>query len=515
VNGQRLLIVGMLFLALTAPLPAAEPDSRAAEFFEKKIRPVLVEHCYACHSEEARKAGKLKGGLLLDSAAGIRKGGASGASFVPGKPADSILIKALHYEEPRMPPKAQLPDAVVVDFETWVSMGAPLPRDRETGTQVKVLDWDEARRFWAFQPPVKHPQPPVRDKRWPKKESDFFVLAELEKRDLHPVRPADKRELLRRATFDLIGLPPTPEEVEAFLRDDSPEAFARVVDRLLASPHYGERWGRYWLDVARYADDRALAVAKPFPHAFRYRDWVVQAFNQDMPYDQFLRLQLAGDLLPEPNTDPFTRLAGLGFQGLGAEYHKGNFAAQVMADELDDRVDTLTRGLLGLTVACARCHDHKYDPIPTRDYYSLTAAYQGASMSEISVATPDVAARFSAWDAERKNQEASLNQWLQERGRGIGRSSLEELSRAFLAAYRVRVLRERKQACDVDALARQEKISAFLLKRLLKQLETNGLAQAPAEVKAWLAAADRARVDASRTQVPMTFGKPRTNCKRL
>jgi hypothetical protein len=491
---QRLLVVGTLILLGTAPLAAAEPDSRAIEFFEKKIRPVLVEHCYACHSEEARKAGKLKGGLLLDSAAGIRKGGASGASFVPGKAADSILIKALRYDELRMPPRAKLADAVVADFETWVTQGAPLPSERDLAGPAKSLDWDEARRFWAFQPPVKYPHPAVHDPSWPKKDSDFFVLAELEKQGLHPVRPASKRELLRRATFDLIGLPPTPEEMDAFLADNSPEAFARVVDRLLASPHYGERWSRYWLDVARYADDRALAVAKPFPHAYRYRDWVVQAFNQDMPYDQFLRLQLAGDLMPA-TIDPVTRLSGLGFQGLGAEYHKGNFAAQVMADELDDRVDTLTRGLLGLTVACARCHDHKYDPIPTRDYYSLAAAYQGASMSEMTVATPEVAARFQAWDKERKDQEASLAQWLQERSRSLGRSGLEDLTHTLLVAQRVRVLRERKQPCDVDALARQEKLSPFLLKRVLERL--GNLAQGPVVGMAWLASADRARAEVS------------------
>jgi Protein of unknown function (DUF1553)/Protein of unknown function (DUF1549)/Planctomycete cytochrome C len=405
-----LIALSALFVLLPHPrsLPAAEPDARGIELYEAKIRPALVEHCYKCHSSQARQAKKLRGGLLLDSRADLLKGGDSGPAIVSGKPAESRLLKALrHEDELKMPPQAKLPDAVIADFATWIAMGAPTPRDGAAGPTVAAIDWTKARQFWAFQLPVKHPQPAVRNARWPRKESDFFLLAELEKRNLTPARPAGKQEWLRRATFDLIGLPPTPEEVAAFLQDDSPDAFGRVVDRLLSSPHYGERWARYWLDVARYAEDKALAIAKPSPQAFRYRDWVVQAFNTDMPYDEFLRLQLAGDLLPA-TADSFKRLAGLGFQGLGAEYHKGNFAAQVMADELDDRVDTLTRGLLGLTVACARCHDHKYDPIPTRDYYSLASAYQGSSLADIPIAPAEEVARFKTWQQEQKNQEAAL-----------------------------------------------------------------------------------------------------------
>jgi hypothetical protein len=306
-----------------------------------------------------------------------------------------------------MPQSGKLPPAVLADFETWIKIGAPDPRD---GKQVVAaeIDWTKAREFWAFQAPIKHPLPKVKNAAWVKRDIDHFVLAELEKRNLKPVGLADRRDLIRRATFDLIGLPPTPEEIDAFLKDQSPDAFAKVVDRLLASPHHGERWGRYWLDVARYAEDKALAFVALRPHAYRYRDWVVNAINSDMPYDRFVRLQLAGDLLKEPEPDHTIKLAGLGFQGLGQEYHRGSVTAQVIADELDDRVDTLTRGLLGLTVSCARCHDHKYDPVPTRDYYSLAAAYNGANLTIAPLADAKTVERFQTWDKQVKDAEAKL-----------------------------------------------------------------------------------------------------------
>jgi hypothetical protein len=401
-------MLGLLLGMLSGTRLAAQQKKPDYSFFESKIRPVLIDNCYKCHSVEAQQDKKLRGNLFLDSRAGVLKGGDNGPAIVPGQPNKSLLLKALRHEGPKMPRDKKLSDAVIADFEKWILQGAPDPRDGNTAI-VKQIDWDTARKFWSFQVPKKYPVPKVKDAAWPKREIDFFLLATMETRDLKPVRPAGKLELIRRATFDLIGLPPTPQEIEAFLKDDSPDAFAKVVDRLLASPHYGERWGRYWLDVARYAEDKALAMSQPRPHSWRYRDWVVKAYNDDMPYERFLQLQLAGDLLPEP-PDTFTRLAGLGFQGLGAEYHRGNFPAQVMADELDDRIDTLTRGLLGLTVACARCHDHKYDPIPTVDYYSLAAAYQGSNLVELPLSPPDIVKRFQDWQAEMKKKEEQLKQ---------------------------------------------------------------------------------------------------------
>ena len=406
-----LLLASFAFAAFTFPAPAQTSDAKGTEFFEAKIRPVLVEHCYKCHSEDARKNRKLKGDLLLDSKAGMLTGGATGPALVAGKPAESLLMKALRHEgDLRMPRDGKLPPAVVADFETWIKMGAPDPRDGKSTTAAKEIDWTQARQFWAFQPPVKTPLPKIKDTAWPKRDIDHFILAELEKRQLEPVGPASKRDLLRRATFGLIGLPPTPEEMDAFVKDESPEAFAKVVDRLLSSPHYGERWARYWLDVSRYAEDKALAFVNTRPHAYRYRDWVMQALNKDMPYDRFVRLQVAGDLLNDPEPDPFVKLAGLGFQGLGAEYHRGSVGAQVIADELDDRIDTLTRGLLGLTVACARCHDHKYDPIPTRDYYSLAAAYNGSNLDERPLADHDAVERYRAWEKKLKEAVAKAKQ---------------------------------------------------------------------------------------------------------
>ena len=396
-----------------APLTCRAQQPASSEqftFFEKKIRPVLVEHCYRCHSTGAAKGGKVKGGLHLDTRDGIRTGGDSGPAIVPGNPAKSRLLAAMRHESVKMPPSGKLPDAVIADFAAWIERGAPDPRDGKPLAQPANIDWQKAREFWAFHLPKAHAPPAVKNAMWPRKEIDRFILAELEKRGLEPVRVATKREWIRRATFDLIGLPPTPEDIDAFEKDKSPEAHAKVIDRLLASPHYGERWGRYWLDLARYTDDLGGTVGPVLaPTAFRYRDWVIQAFNRDIPYDQFVRLQLAGDLIPEPAKDFAERLGGLGFQGLGQRF-SGNAVGMVkkkVADELDDRVDTVTRALLGLTVSCARCHDHKFDPIPTVDYYSLAAAYNGAKLSEeIALASP---AAFKASE-EWKKQVAALTQ---------------------------------------------------------------------------------------------------------
>ncbi len=409
-----LSLASLFLLGLASSLRAQPLDAKGVEFFETKIRPILAEHCYKCHSEDARKNRNLKANLLLDTKAGMLKGGV----LVAGKPGESLLLKVLRHDgDIQMPKNGKLPAAVLNDFETWIKLGALDPRDGKTAV-VKEIDWIKARQFWAFQTPIKHLLPKVKNAAWAKRDIDHFILAELEKRNLQPVGLADKRDLIRRATFDLIGLPPTPGEIDAFLKDDSPDAFAKVVDRLLASPHHGERWGRYWLDVARYAEDKALAFVALRPHAYRYRDWVVQALNSDMPYDRFVRLQLAGDLLPSPSgrgdggegaePDLFVKLAGLGFQGLGQEYHRGSVTAQVIADELDDRIDTLSRGLLGLTIACARCHDHKYDPIPTRDYYSLAAAYNGANLTVAPLADAATVERFKTWDKKVKDAEAVL-----------------------------------------------------------------------------------------------------------
>ena len=484
----------LIALLSAAMLPTGELRAQeGVEFFEKKIRPVLIEHCYACHSAEAKKANKLKGSLLLDTPAGLAKGGDTGPSIVPGKPLESLLWKSLgHAGDIKMPPKGKLPDAVIADFERWIKIGAPAPVIQQTPANVQETDWKKAREFWAFRTPTKSPPPNVTDAGWPLREIDRFVLGGLEKHGLKPVGPAGKRELIRRASFDLTGLPPTPEEVDTFVADSSPDANARLVDRLLASPAHGERWARYWLDISRYADDKALAFVTPRPHAWRYRDWVVKALNDDMPYDRFLMLQLAGDLLNEPQTDPFVRLAGLGFQGLGAEYHRGSVAAQVMADELDDRIDTVTRGLLGLTVACARCHDHKYDPIPTRDYYSLAAAYNGSELAEKPLVTPAAFEQYKTWEKQTKEADARVALWLKDQARELGKPALLEADKYLLTAWQYRVRAKAGPKPNLNDLAKAENLQPTHLARAVQWLETTKPAGQEAPIAAWLSAAEKA-----------------------
>jgi cytochrome c553 len=376
------------------------PDAQKAEFFETKIRPVLVEQCYKCHSEDAAKEKKLRGGLKLDTKAGLLTGGDTGAALVPGKADASLLLKTMRYEgDVVMPPKGKLPDAVLRDFEKWIADGAVDPRTGEIA-RTTGLDLEKGKRFWSFQPPRDPAVPEIRNEKVElHNEIDRFVAQKWAEKGLIPAPRADKRALVRRAYFALTGLPPTPEAVDAFLKDDSPEAFAKLVDELLARPQYGEKWARHWLDVARYAEDQAHTFdVRPKNQAWRYRDWVVKAFNDDLPYDRFVKLQIAGDMLPDAPSDPFDKFAGLGYLGLGAEYYKNTAAAQAIAEELDDRVDTLTRGFLGITVACARCHDHKFDPVPTRDYYSLAGIYMGTNMSDAPLA-PE--AEVKAYDQAR------------------------------------------------------------------------------------------------------------------
>ncbi len=341
-----------------------------SDFFEKRIRPVLVERCYSCHS---RQTGKERGGLLLDSRDALRRGGDNGPTIVPGKPAESLLIKAIkHTGNLKMPKNGKLPAAVISDFERWIEIGAPDPREEKS--LAKALDWDAARKHWAYQPIRKPALPKVKNGWWDRSALDVFILAKLEEKGLTPSSPADPRTLLRRVYFDLIGLPPTYAEVQEFAAaweaSAKPQAaLEKVVDRLLASPHHGERWGRHWLDVARYADtkDGVLMYGddRVRPYAYTYRDYVIRAFNEDTPFDRFVHEQLAADQLkPEP-----WRLAAMGFLTLGRQYDNN------IHDVIDDRIDTVTRGFLGLTVSCARCHDHKYDAIPTADYYSLYGVF--------------------------------------------------------------------------------------------------------------------------------------------
>jgi hypothetical protein len=415
------IIAALLTPPLASPARAADPDAKQIEFFENKIRPILVENCYKCHTAETRSgtAGMRKGPrgeLFLDSRDGLLKGGERGPAIVPGKPDKGTLLKAMKHEGdyPMPPPgggKGKLPDAVIKDFEKWIADGAADPRT-DAGTKAATgIDIEKGKQFWSMQPPRLAAVPQIRNPKLEiRNEIDRFVHAKWDEKGLTPAPAADKRTLLRRVYLDLIGLPPTPEEVDAFLADDSPAAFAKVVEKLLASPQHGEKWARHWLDVARYAEDQAHTFGvKPKTQAWRYRDWVIAALNNDMSYDRFVKLQIAGDLLADAPADTFTKYAGLGFLGLGAEYYRdGNCGPRADADELDDKVDTLTRGFLGLTVACARCHDHKFDPIPTKDYYSLAGIYAGTKLTDHPLSTPEEFKAYTDAQANLKKAEDSL-----------------------------------------------------------------------------------------------------------
>ena len=372
------LKLGVLAIASLAAddLRAAAPSSLAElDFFEKKIRPVLVESCYECHSATSKN---IRGGLLLDSREGVLKGGDSGPAIVVGNPKKSLLITGIRHEDKdpdmAMPPKKEkLSDAVIADFEQWVAMGAPDPR---TGgpTVRTAFDPAKAAEHWAFKK-VSAPQVPnpATQKILAQNPIDHFVLETLAKNKLQLSQKTDKHTLIRRVTYDLTGLPPSPSEVEAFVSDNSPTAYERLVDRLIASPQYGERWARHWLDIARYADttgDRTVGKLRApiYSYAWTYRDYVINAFNNDLPYDRFIVEQIAADHLPETKDNPAT-LAALGFLTLGKRF-MGN-----ENDVIDDRIDVVTKGLMGLTGACARCHDHKFDPVPTKDYYSLHGVF--------------------------------------------------------------------------------------------------------------------------------------------
>jgi hypothetical protein len=364
---------------------AAEPTASGLAFFEKKIRPVLVEHCYKCHSASSEK---VKGGLLLDTREGIRKGGESGHAVVPGDLKESLLISALKHDDFEMPPKRMLPAAVVADFEKWIRDGAVDPR-RATHVVAKPdsIDIEAGRKHWAYQPLRAPAIPKVKDAAWPGNDIDRFILARLESAGLQPGADANKITLIRRLYFDLIGLPPTPKEIARFVDDKSPEAYENLVDRLLKSPRFGERWGRHWLDVVRYAESMSLR-GRLLKHAWRYRDYVIEAFNDDLPYDQFLTQQLAGDLLEASSVDAQRQnLIATTFLVMGDALLENQNKSQLDMDVVDEQLDVIGKGMLAQTITCARCHDHKFDPIPTSDYYAMAGILknvQGLKHSSVS-----------------------------------------------------------------------------------------------------------------------------------
>ena len=367
----------LIILACGLPAILCAQQDKGADFFEKQVRPVFARHCYACHSSESNP---VMGGFQLDTEAAFRKGGARGSPVDSKAPANSLLLRAVGHTDPhlRMPPMGKLPDETIATLTRWVHMGTPW------GVDSNEKAAGEPETFWAFDPPQEPALPQVRNEDWVRSPIDRFILAALEEKGLEPAPPANKRTLLRRVTFDLTGLPPTRQEIRAFLDDDSPRAFERVVDRLLTSPRYGERWGRHWLDVARYADSNGLDENLVYRYAFRYRDYVIRAFNTDKPYDQFVQEQIAGDLLPQPADleTQYERWTATGFLSLGAKMLAEDDPVKMQMDIVDEQLDTLGRAFMGLTLGCARCHDHKFDPIPTEDYYSLAGILKSSKTME-------------------------------------------------------------------------------------------------------------------------------------
>jgi hypothetical protein len=339
------------------------------DHFNEYILPIFKQHCYECHSHAA---GKAKGGLVLDSRGGWAKGGDSGPAIVPGKPDESLLIQAVRYAELEMPPSGKLPAEAVATLQRWVASGAADPRVADSATVQAGIDWEAGRKHWAFQPLRSVEVPKVKNAKWPLGDVDRFLLARLETQGLRPAADADRYTWLRRVSLDLTGLPPSVEEINAFIADGAPDAFERVVNRLLASRHFGERWGRHWLDLVGYADQIGTANDIFAEHAWRYRDYVIAAFNDDKPFDQFIREQLAGDLLPyQSPAQHAEQLVATGFLLLGDLTVVEADKAKLRIDTVDQQVDKLGRAFLGLTLGCARCHDHKFDPIAQRDYYAI------------------------------------------------------------------------------------------------------------------------------------------------
>ena len=405
-----------IFLATSLAVHAGgseEPlSSEAVEFFETKIRPLLAEACYSCHS---KKAEKLKAGLHLDSRAGVLQGGDTGPAIVPGKPDESLLIRAVRYTEEslEMPPKRKLTPAQISDLERWVAAGAPWPGD--TGEQITksgpAFDFDKFRReHWSFRP-VKKPKPPsVDNEAWIRNPIDRFILAKQEDAGLSPEPEADRRILIRRAYLDLTGLPPSPEQVEAFILATEDDPFSSLVNTLLESKHYGERWGRHWLDVARYSDGLGgFLDNRDLPNAWKYRDWVVRKFNEDLPYDEFVRQQIAGDLYD----GNFEAHIGSGFFAVGPTYRgdggDAEATAQAKAETLSDRVDTFSRAFLGLTAACARCHDHKFDPITMSDYYAIAGIFNNSNITDVPLAPKEEIEKYQAAQKAFKDHEKRVN----------------------------------------------------------------------------------------------------------
>ncbi|MBK8177400.1 MAG: DUF1553 domain-containing protein [Planctomycetes bacterium] len=422
-----------------APATPGADDAALAAHFEARVRPILAARCDECHGETG------DGGLRLDSREGLEAGGDSGPAVIVGDPDGSLLMQAVRHTHKslQMPKRrGKLPNEELEILARWIADGAYWPKSQAPqAAGARTMDVASQLDFWSLQPLTRPALPGVRDGQWPKGDIDRFVLARLEHEGLAPVGPADKPTLLRRASFDLTGLPPSPEEVAAFVADDGPDAFAKVVDRLLASPRYGEAWGRWWLDVARYGEDDCRSLdpmgrgLNPYPFAYLYRDWVVQALNDDLPYDQFTEQQLAADLVDDDRRA--ARLPALGFLGLGPWLYDNGMVEVTRADERHDRVDALSRGFLGLTISCARCHDHKYDAISTEDYYGIAGVFKNTVYREYPLVPRSIVEEYEKKKKRLDDQQKLLGEHERRESQQLAETLAFQTSKYMLAAWRI------------------------------------------------------------------------------
>jgi hypothetical protein len=479
--------------AMSAPPAAAALTADEVKFFESRIRPILIANCYGCHSTSA---GKSKGGLKLDTREASLKGGESGPAIVPGDVDSSLLIRAVRYHDAdyEMPPAGKLRDEDIALLEQWVAMGAPDPRSESEmahgaspGTAKRWTTQEIAagkNSHWSYRPIVAPAVPslaavgsagagtPAKDwntATWSTTPIDAFIAATLVERELSPAAPADRRELLRRASFDLIGLPPTAQEIERFEKDSSPDAFAKAIDRMLASPQFGERWGRHWLDVARYAESSGKEANTLYPHAWRYRDYVIESFNEDKPYNEFLIEQLAGDLIPAKNSaERAEHLVATGYLAIGTKSHNARGKPQFQMDLADEQIDAVTQGMLGLTVACARCHDHKFDPIPQKDYYAVAGIFLSTDT------------KYGTFEGAQNNHASGLIELPDDSGLPLGPSMRpQQVSLIAAAEERTRSEAEKAAAIIAEAQAarrRGEEVPANLQQQVVRARATRGTA---------------------------------------
>lgn len=465
--------------------PAISED--ALRFFESKVRPILIENCQACHGPD-----KQKSNLRLDSRSAALKGGDHGPAVVPGDLKASLLASAIAYTgEIKMPPISKMEQGKIDVLLEWIRMGAPWPDNGNVPAKAAAagIDIAKGREWWAFRPVADPQPPPVQNEAWIQTPVDRFILAKLESANLAPAQPADKRTLIRRATFDLIGLPPTPEEVDTFLADNSPDAFAKVVERLLASPHYGERWGRHWLDVVRYTDsfDARASTATDPVNSWRYRDWVIDALNRDMPYDQFVKYQIAGDLLPDPKQPDsgFNREGTIATAMLAiGNWPQGDADKQKMlTDIVDDQIDVVSRGIMGVTMGCARCHDHKFDPFTMQDYYALAGIFfsshilpgpgqktEGSPILHIPLLTPETAAALEA----RTKREGELAQAVKAQSDTLRQRVVPAMMKRtgdyLIAAWDAAQSQESDSSFNLSEFAKQRGLNSDALARWMDQL---------------------------------------------